>query len=90
MLDCRCRALGDGVIRITLYTTEGCHLCDQAEALLRAQQALRGISWQAVDIAGDDALFERYGIRIPVLRRDDGAELGWPFDTAMLEQYLAE
>jgi len=34
-----------------------------------------------IDIAMDDALLERYGLRIPVLASPDGTtELDWPFD----------
>ncbi len=43
-----------------------------------------------IDIAEDDALIESYGTRIPVLRREDnGAELGWPFDAAAVQGFIA-
>jgi hypothetical protein len=62
-----------------LYGTEFCHLCDEAEAVLREV----GIATRCIDIAGDDELLEKYGVRIPVLQRmDTGAELGWPFDAS--------
>lgn len=64
---------------LTLYGTTGCHLCDQAEALLRQAAAARALEWRYVDIALDEALVARYGTRIPVLQVDDGRELGWPF-----------
>ncbi len=32
-----------------------------------------------VDISDSDTLFERYGVRIPVLQHPDGRELDWPF-----------
>lgn len=64
---------------LSLYGTTGCHLCDEAEALLRKVAASRPVEWRYVDIALDEALVEQYGIRIPVLRTDDGRELGWPF-----------
>lgn len=61
---------------LTLYGTESCHLCDDAQALL--EQA--SLQWCNVDIAEDDVLLERYGTRIPVLlRNDNGNELNWPF-----------
>jgi hypothetical protein len=67
--------------RLTLYSTTGCHLCEEAEGLLHALRAQGGdLDWSVVDIADDDALFERYGWSIPVVRREDGAELAWPFD----------
>lgn len=71
---------------LVLYGTSGCHLCEEAQALLAA---LEGADWQEVDIAEDDSLLERYGVRIPVLVRADGAELGWPFDAVMLKAFLA-
>lgn len=64
---------------LTLYGTPGCHLCDQAEALLRQAAAARPLAWRYVDIALDDALVARYGTRIPVLVTGEGRELGWPF-----------
>lgn len=61
---------------LILYGTEGCHLCEDAQAVL----ADIGVAWQDIDIADDDTLLARYDIRIPVLaRQDTGAELNWPF-----------
>jgi hypothetical protein len=70
---------------LILYGTSCCHLCEQAEAVLREA----GVAAQHIDIADDDGLLERYGVRIPVLRRSDtGAELGWPFDAADVIRFL--
>ena len=74
---------------LTLYSTDGCHLCEEAEALLASALATgRGRPWRVVDIANDDALFARYGWHIPVLRRADGEELRWPFDADRLRAFL--
>lgn len=60
-----------------MYSTCGCHLCEEAQRLV---YATLGFSVEEVDIADDERLLERYGIRIPVLRRTDtGMEIGWPF-----------
>ncbi len=73
-------------MRLNFYGTRYCHLCDEAEAILHGM----GIETTYVDIAGEDALLENYGTRIPVLqRRDNGAELGWPFDAAAVARFLA-
>jgi glutaredoxin len=56
--------------RITLYGREGCHLCDQARAVLERI----GEPFEAVDIESDDDLFKRYLERIPVIALD-GDEL---------------
>jgi len=72
-------------MNIKLYGTTCCHLCEEAEAILREV----GIEADYVDIADDDELLEKYGIRIPVLKRvDAGAELGWPFDASAISQFL--
>lgn len=73
-------------VKLELYGTEHCHLCEQADALLHGL----GIIAAHVDIIEDDDLLARYELRIPVLRRaDTGAELGWPFDAAALARFLA-
>ena len=64
-----------------LYHTAGCHLCELADAVIVPIAAREKWRTTRVDIAGDDDLAERYGVRIPVLRRvSDGREIGWPFD----------
>lgn len=77
--------------KLTLYGTSACHLCELAEQLLRS--AMVGgspVSFEQVDISESDDLFERFGVRIPVIRRENGAELSWPFDRAELECFLRD
>ena len=64
---------------LTLYGTKGCHLCDEAEVLLAQAQMAVAFQWQYIDIALDDNLVKKYGIRIPVLRKTTEQELSWPF-----------
>ncbi|MGR3887650.1 glutaredoxin family protein [Pseudomonas sp. 1152_12] len=71
-----------------LFTTLGCHLCELAEEEIMPLVE-HGLMVELVDIADSKALFETYGLRIPVLRRvDTGAELGWPFDTKQVVSFL--
>lgn len=73
---------------LIFYTTLGCHLCEQALELI--DQVLDD-RYQFIeqDIADDDQLIERYGVRIPVLRRpEQDSELGWPFDINNLVDFL--
>lgn len=73
-------------MQIELYGTPGCHLCDRAKDILR----LVDIAFTYVDVADNDALFEKYGMRIPVLHWvDSGAELGWPFDVVAVMRFLS-
>lgn len=72
-----------------LYTTLGCHLCEQAHAMIGPVVASKGIEIESVDIANSDTLMERYGIRIPVVRLSDRSDdLGWPFDEPAFLAYL--
>lgn len=70
---------------LTLYSTEGCHLCEMAFDLV----GQIGLAEQThiVDIAFDDILFSRYGVTIPVLKYQD-SELNWPFDLEQLTHWL--
>lgn len=42
-----------------------------------------------VDISESEILFERYGLRIPVLQHPDGRELNWPFSPSQLQAFLS-
>ncbi len=67
--------------KISLYTTLGCHLCEQAEAIVEPLLEHYDAVIELVEIADSDALLERYGVRIPVLRpQGTTLELAWPFD----------
>ncbi|ELL7084759.1 glutaredoxin family protein [Vibrio fluvialis] len=70
---------------ITLYSTEGCHLCEMAYDLLKQVKLVQQVN--VVDIAFDDQLFSRYGVTIPVLSYQN-SELNWPFDIKELTQWL--
>ena len=75
---------------LVLYGTAGCHLCEAAERLLVETLGAEAFgSVRRVDIAADDDLQERYGIRIPVLAdTGSGCELDWPFDATDLSLWL--
>lgn len=78
---------------LILYTTVGCHLCEQARDLLWPHLSVTGWQLQEVDIADSDVLIERYGVRIPVIARSLGnreVELGWPFTAEQLREFLDE
>ncbi|WP_423898412.1 glutaredoxin family protein [Candidatus Pelagadaptatus aseana] len=76
---------------LILYTTLGCHLCDRAKDVIWPVLQQYPYRLKEVDIADDEGLVERYGVRIPVVSREDLAEdLGWPFDAEKLEWYLSK
>ncbi len=55
-----------------LYSKEGCHLCEQAKAILNSLATEGLLAWTAVDIQDDPALYERYWDKIPVVSLEDG------------------
>ena len=75
-----------------LYHTAGCHLCEEAEALVRNCLAIQGIAndcLSLIEIAEQAELLERYGLLIPVLRAEtSGRELNWPFTSDDVRQLL--
>ncbi|WP_101757131.1 glutaredoxin family protein [Oceanicoccus sp. KOV_DT_Chl] len=73
---------------LILYSTVGCHLCEQALAII--MPLIQGeYLITEVDISESDLLMARYGVRIPViLREDSGAEIGWPFDQQAFVDFL--
>lgn len=77
---------------LIFYTTEGCHLCEQAQALLQnlLLQYPTDFQIEIVDIVHSEVLIEQYGTRIPVLLKVATQEdLGWPFDEQSLLQFVA-
>lgn len=75
--------------KIILYTTDGCHLCEEASQLLNELSTSMELHVSSVDIATDEELVSLYGIRIPVIRRiEDGQELGWPFNRVELALFI--
>lgn len=78
-------------MNIYLYSTVGCHLCEQAKAMLWPLLSQYQCRLQEIDIADDDLLIERYGIRIPVLAaKNQSIELNWPFTTEQVDNFLVQ
>ena len=72
-------------LKLVLYGTAYCHLCEEAEAMLQAI----GVEVEHIDISEDDVLLEKYGVMIPVVRREaTGEELGWPFDEGAVRRFI--
>lgn len=82
---------GETLANYVLYSTLGCHLCEQAETILASLSKHYALAWRTVDIADSDELIDRYGLRIPVLKHAaTGSEIGWPFDEQTLAAWLEQ
>jgi glutaredoxin len=71
---------------VTLYGKPGCHLCDEARAVVERVRAERPFELEQVDVTLDPVLYREYGERIPVLALD-GQEL---FEFHVEEAVLVE
>jgi Glutaredoxin-like domain (DUF836) len=70
-----------------LYSTSHCHLCENAHALIL--QVLKTPKLKIVEISNDEQLLACYGLKIPVLQRQDTlAELNWPFSKADVAEFI--
>lgn len=66
-------------------------MCAEAYAILLPVIEMSPYCYELVrlDIADSDDLLDRYGIKIPVIKRlDTDAEIGWPFGESDLEFFL--
>jgi glutaredoxin len=72
--------------RATLYTRAGCHLCDEAQALL----ARYGLPPDLVDIDADPALRERFNHCVPVVFIDGRQRFRGRVNVVLLKRILAQ
>lgn len=74
--------------RVRLLTKPGCHLCDEARAVVATVCGELGEAFDEVDIAGDPELMGLYGEQIPVTFVDDRQHDYWRVDPARLRAAL--
>jgi len=56
-----------GVASVVMYSRRTCGLCDKARAAIESVRERVPFAFDEVIIDGDDALEERYGLRVPVV-----------------------
>lgn len=75
--------------RVVVYSREGCHLCETAEAMVGEICAETGDTWVRVDIASDDDLTSRFTEQVPVTFVDGAQHDFWRVDPVRLRNALA-
>ena len=78
-----------GAARVTLYGKPGCHLCDDARAVVAAVCAELGETFEEVDITASAELVRRYGEEIPVTLVDGAQHDFWRVDPDRLRAALS-
>jgi glutaredoxin len=78
-------------IELTLIGKPGCHLCDDAEAVVAEVLSEFGdaVSLTKQNILDDDALFARYSEEIPVLLINGKVHNYWRIDPERLRSALS-
>lgn len=56
--------------RVALYTRAGCHLCDDAKAVIRAARTRAEFEFEEIDIDADEELRRLYNEEVPVIAID--------------------
>ncbi|MBP0460709.1 glutaredoxin family protein [Streptomyces montanisoli] len=74
---------------VTLLSKPGCHLCDDARAVVERVCAQTGARWEEKDINEDEALREAHWEQIPVVFVDGEQHTFWRVDEARLRRELA-
>jgi glutaredoxin len=74
---------------VTLLSKPGCHLCDDARAVVAAVCSETGTPWQERDITQDAELQEEYWEQIPVVLVDGEQHTFWRVDAERLRKALA-
>jgi hypothetical protein len=74
--------------RVVLIGREGCHLCDEARAVVERVTADLGVGWVERSIDHDAELRARYAEQIPVTLVDGRRHDFWRVDEARLRSAL--
>jgi len=78
------------IATVVLYGRPGCHLCEDALAVIERVQGRTPFVLERVDIESDDALFKRYLERIPVVTIDGRETFELFVDERALEAALIQ
>jgi glutaredoxin len=71
-------------MNVTLYTREGCHLCEDAHELL----VCHGLEPAVVDVDADPALREKWNTCVPVVEIDGKVRFRGRVDAVLLRRLL--
>lgn len=73
---------------VTLYSKPDCHLCVEAQSVLRDLRSELGFELVEVDITTDEALHRAYFERIPVVTLEDEELFEYFVDEHVLRERL--
>lgn len=74
--------------RVTLLDRSGCHLCEQAAAVIEQVATERGVEWVRIDIDGDPELLAQHAERVPVVLVDGHEIAHWQVSAEQVHRAL--
>jgi glutaredoxin len=74
------------MIRIDIYSRPGCHLCDEAKAVIEQVRLRYAFTLREINIEDDPELEKAYGVEIPVVFVNGNKAFKYHVDEAELEQ----
>ncbi len=77
------------MITFTVYSRQGCHLCEDLLAQLIQLQQVRDFNIAEVDVDSSPQLIEQYGSQVPVVTCGDEKLCHYFLDQAAVMQALA-
>jgi len=77
-------------IRLTLYSRNYCHLCEEMISALRGLQAGLHFELEIVDVDSAPELERRYGEKVPVLACGGDEICHYRLEPAVFTEYLAK
>ncbi|QDO89861.1 glutaredoxin family protein [Ornithinimicrobium ciconiae] len=75
--------------RITVIDRTGCHLCDQAVAVVDDVARRAGVDWERVDVDSSPELLHKYADLVPVVLVDGREIAHWTVTGKALTSALA-
>lgn len=75
--------------RMVLFGRTGCHLCEEARAVVAAVADRTGAPWSEIDVDDDAELAERYAELVPVVTVDGVQQGYWRIDPDRLVRALS-
>ena len=73
-------------IRVEIYSRPGCHLCEEAKAVIDRVRRRYAFALEVIDIEGNPALEACYGTEIPVIAINGNKAFKYRVDEAEFER----
>ncbi|MPY61813.1 glutaredoxin family protein [Streptomyces spongiae] len=73
---------------VTLIRKPGCHLCDDAHAVIEKVCGELGVAWEEKDVTQDEELYQKYWEQIPVVLVDGEQHTFWRVNEQRLRKAL--